>query len=101
MRKTLLLDVLFASEKRRSVLLLLQDESKEMDFFLKSLDMTRQSLLPQIKVLEEHHLISHHKDTYGKYNCMGKRSFQLLSKGFYTNKRDIINYILIIFYKYN
>lgn len=59
-----LLDVIFASEKRKNTLLLLQDGTKKMEFLLKSLDTTRQALLPQIKVLEEHHLVSHYKDTY-------------------------------------
>jgi predicted transcriptional regulator len=59
-----LLEVLFMSEKRKEVLLLLQDEAKEMEFLLKSLVTTRQALLPQIRILEEHHLVSHDKDTY-------------------------------------
>jgi predicted transcriptional regulator len=62
--KKSLCDVIFASEKRKGVLLLLQDEAKEMKFLLKSLDTTRQALLPQIKVLEEHHLVDHYEDTY-------------------------------------
>ena len=59
-----LLDVIFASEKRKGVLLLLQDGAKEMDSLLESLSITRQALLPQIKVLEEHHLVDHYDDTY-------------------------------------
>ena len=59
-----LLDVIFASDKRKEVLLLLQDGTKEMEFLLKSLDTTRQALLPQIKVLEEHYLVTHYKDAY-------------------------------------
>jgi len=59
-----LIDVLFKSEKRKEVLLLLQDQAKEMEYLLQSLDTTRQALLPQIRVLEEHHLVSHDKDTY-------------------------------------
>jgi len=59
-----LCDVIFASIKRKQVLLLLQDGAKEMEFILKSLEMTRQALLPQMKVLEEHHLVSHQKDVY-------------------------------------
>jgi predicted transcriptional regulator len=52
------------SEKRKGFLLLLQDGAKEMEYLLKSLDATRQALLPQIKVLEEHHLVDHYDDTY-------------------------------------
>lgn len=62
--KKSLLDVIFASEKRKNALLLLQDEAKEMEYLLKSLDTTRQALLPQIRILEEHHLVSHDGDTY-------------------------------------
>lgn len=59
-----LLDVLFMSEKRKNTLLLLQDGPQEMDFLLNSLETTRTALLPQVRVLEEHHLVSHDKDTY-------------------------------------
>lgn len=62
--KKSLLDVVFMSEKRKNTLLLLQNGAKEMEFLLESLDTTRQALLPQIKVLEEHYLISRNKDTY-------------------------------------
>lgn len=59
-----LCDVIFASKKRKGVLLLLRDGAKEMEYLLRSLDTTRQALLPQMKVLEENYLISHQKDTY-------------------------------------
>jgi len=59
-----LLDVIFTSKKRKEVLLLLQDGAKEMETFLKALDTTRQALLPQIKILEEHSLVARNKDTY-------------------------------------
>jgi predicted transcriptional regulator len=58
------LDVIFASEKRKNTLLLLQDGAQEMEFLLRSLNTTRQALLPQMKILEEHHLISHQRDAY-------------------------------------
>jgi predicted transcriptional regulator len=63
MKKTLP-DVIFASEKRKGVLLLLKDGAKEMEFLLRSLNTTRQALLPQIRILEEHHLVTHQRDTY-------------------------------------
>lgn len=63
MKKTLI-DVIFASEKRKGVLLLLRDGAKETEYLLKCLDTTRQALLPQMKVLEEHYLVNHYKDTY-------------------------------------
>jgi predicted transcriptional regulator len=59
-----LLEVIFASEKRKKVLLLLRDGAKEMEALLMSLDTTRQALLPQVRILEEHHLVSHDKDVY-------------------------------------
>jgi predicted transcriptional regulator len=63
MRKPLL-DVICKSEKRKGVLLLLQNGAKEMEAILEALDTTRQALLPQMKVLEEHYLIDHYGDTY-------------------------------------
>ncbi|MDP2217604.1 MAG: winged helix-turn-helix domain-containing protein [Methanolobus sp.] len=60
-----LIDVLLMSEKRKQALLLLQDSAKEMEYLLKSLGTTRQALLPQIRILEEHHLVNHYEDTYG------------------------------------
>lgn len=66
-----LLDVVFNSEKRKKVLLLLQDGHKEMDSLLKSLDTTRQALLPQTKILEEHHLVFHYDDIY-ELTTLGK-----------------------------
>lgn len=63
MRKPLL-DVIFASGKRKDMLLLLQEGRMEMRDILSSLDTTRQALLPQAKLLEEHHLIAHQNDSY-------------------------------------
>ena len=62
--KKSLLDVIFASEKRKNVLLLLQDGPKEMEYLLQSLNTSRQALLPQTKTLEDHYLIQHERDTY-------------------------------------
>ncbi|TGC06996.1 helix-turn-helix transcriptional regulator [Methanolobus halotolerans] len=62
--KQTLLDVIFASEKRKEVLLLLNERPQEMGHLLKSLNTTRQALLPQIKILENHYLIFHQKDVY-------------------------------------
>ncbi|TGC06982.1 helix-turn-helix transcriptional regulator [Methanolobus halotolerans] len=59
-----LLYVIFASDKRNSALLLLQDGPKEMKFILEALGTSRQSLLPQIRILEEHHLVSKIDDSY-------------------------------------
>ncbi|AFV22224.1 hypothetical protein Mpsy_0011 [Methanolobus psychrophilus R15] len=62
--KKMLIDILFMSEKRKETLLLLQDEAKEMEDLLRLLKTNRQSLLPQIRMLEEHYLVNHSKDTY-------------------------------------
>lgn len=62
--KKSLLDVLFMSEKRKGVLLLLKDGTKETEYLLDCLDTTRQALLPQIRILQEHCLVSHFKDAY-------------------------------------
>jgi len=58
-----LLHVMFASEKRKEVLLLLQDGPKDMDYLLKALGTSRQALLPQIRILEDHYLIDNKRDT--------------------------------------
>jgi len=63
MRKTLV-DVLFMSEKRKNVLLLLQEGPKETQSILDKLRTTRTALLPQMKILEEHHLVSQDRDAY-------------------------------------
>jgi len=59
-----LLDVIFASDKRKDALLLLQDGAKEMEYLLTSLKTNRQSLLPQMRILEDSFLVSHYEDTY-------------------------------------
>ena len=55
--KQLLLDALFMSEKRAKDLLLLKDGLQEMQYFLFTLNTTRQTLLPQVRMLEEHTLL--------------------------------------------
>ncbi|MDW7733504.1 MAG: hypothetical protein SCH66_13885 [Methanolobus sp.] len=57
-------EVLLASDKRKNVLLLLQEGPLKMETLLESLDTTRSALLPQIKILKENHLISKSQDTY-------------------------------------
>jgi predicted transcriptional regulator len=59
-----LLDVIFASEKRKKILILLKDGAQEMETILSSLNTTRQAVLPQIRILEEHYLVAHYDDTY-------------------------------------
>ncbi|TGC08172.1 helix-turn-helix transcriptional regulator [Methanolobus halotolerans] len=59
-----LLDVIFASEKRKNVLLLLQDGPRGMKYILDQLETTRQALLPHVRILEDYHLITDSMDTY-------------------------------------
>jgi predicted transcriptional regulator len=44
-----LLDVIFASEKRKGALLMLQDGAKEMGYLLESLSTTRQACFLRLK----------------------------------------------------
>jgi predicted transcriptional regulator len=66
-----LIDVLFMSDKRKNALLLLRDGPKEMEDILQSLSTTRQALLPQMKILEDHYLIKHSHDAY-ELTTLGK-----------------------------
>ena len=50
--------------REKNTLLLLQDGAKGIEYLLEPLDTTRQALLPQMRVLEEHHLVSRNKDVY-------------------------------------
>lgn len=59
-----LLDVIFASEKRKNVLLLLNNGPKEMKVILQHLKTNRPALLPQMRILENHHLITQFNDVY-------------------------------------
>ena len=62
--KKSLIDVIFASDKRKNTLLLLRKGPQEMTALLRSMKTTRQALLPQLKILEENYLITHYEDTY-------------------------------------
>ena len=55
---------MFKSEKRKNLLLLVHDGPKDMEIILDSLKTTRQALLPQVRILEDHHLVTHKNDTY-------------------------------------
>lgn len=52
------------SEKRKKVLLLLKDRAMETGELLEYLSTSRQSLLPQLKILETSHLVTHYDDIY-------------------------------------
>ncbi|WMW22966.1 winged helix-turn-helix domain-containing protein [Methanolobus mangrovi] len=62
--KKSLLDVLFKSQKRKNMLIMLQEEPKKMETLLKTLKTTRQALLPQTKILQDNYLVTHYNDTY-------------------------------------
>ncbi|MDW7732662.1 MAG: winged helix-turn-helix domain-containing protein [Methanolobus sp.] len=57
-------DVIFTSDKRKNILLLLQNGPRKMENLLGSLETTRQALLPQIRILKDHHLIISKNDIY-------------------------------------
>ena len=52
-----LLNVISASDKRRNLLILLNERSYEWDEIKRILNVTSTGMLPQIKILEEEHLI--------------------------------------------
>ncbi len=59
-----LIDVIFRSEKRKRTLLLLKEQPASMEYLLDRLNTTRQALLPQIRILEDHFLVTGHDDVY-------------------------------------
>ncbi|MCC7577226.1 MAG: winged helix-turn-helix domain-containing protein [Methanomethylovorans sp.] len=63
--KKALLDVIFVSERRMNVLLMLQDGPQEMGSIIEHLSTTRTALLPQMKILKDHKLIYRSGDIYG------------------------------------
>ena len=52
-----LLNVISASDKRRNLLMLLNSGPQEWDDIKRILKVTSTGMLPQIKILEEEHLI--------------------------------------------
>lgn len=63
-----LFNVIYISERRMNVLLMLENGPREMDSILESLYTTRTALLPQMKILKDHHLIYQSGDAYGLTN---------------------------------
>lgn len=59
-----LLDLIFLSEKRKNVILLLLEGPEDMNTIKKNLNASATSVQPQIKILKEKHLIVQDKDTY-------------------------------------
>lgn len=61
MRRSLI-DVIFMSEKRKNLLLLLKNGPRKMDEILEDLDVTRHAILPQIKILAENGFVVKTRD---------------------------------------
>lgn len=59
-----LLDLIFLSEKRKNILLLLLEEPKDINTIKKTLKASATSVQPQIKMLKEKHLVIQDKDVY-------------------------------------
>lgn len=73
-----LIDVIISSEKRKDILLLLDDGPQEMETILCSLDTSRQALIPQIRILEEHYLVTGSDDVY-ELTTIGRLVLQKVS----------------------
>lgn len=65
------MDLIFASEKRMNLLLMLHEGRKEITTLAESMDTARQALLPQMKILNEKHLIRRVDDSY-ELTTLGK-----------------------------
>ncbi|HIH75327.1 MAG TPA: winged helix-turn-helix domain-containing protein [Methanosarcina sp.] len=59
-----LLDLIFLSEKRKNILLLLLEGPKDINTIKKALKASATSVQPQIKMLKEKHLVIQDKDVY-------------------------------------
>lgn len=57
-----LIDVIFMSEKRKNLLLLLRNGPRKMEEILETLDVTRHAMLPQIKILSQSGLVIKARD---------------------------------------
>jgi predicted transcriptional regulator len=58
-----LIETISRSEKRKDVLLLLKDGPVSMSTILQTLDVSRNALLPQMKILDEAHLIEKNEES--------------------------------------
>jgi len=66
-----LLSIISASDKRRNLLILLNTGPREWDDIKRILNVTSTGMLPQIKILEEEHLIERDGRTFS-LTPMGK-----------------------------
>ncbi|WP_406655962.1 winged helix-turn-helix domain-containing protein [Methanolobus sp. ZRKC2] len=62
--KSSLVNVVWFSEKRRNLLLLLKEGKRDIEQIKKSLNVTSRSIMPQIKTLKHYHLIVQEGDYY-------------------------------------
>jgi len=62
--ETSFLDLIFLSEKRKNILLLLNEGPKSIEEIKTSLNATSTSIQPQIKMLKERHLLHRENNTY-------------------------------------
>jgi predicted transcriptional regulator len=64
LKKETLLDVLFESEMRLNLLLLLKEEPKKLGALLTALDREEKKLISHIIILQDYYLIDDHSETY-------------------------------------
>lgn len=58
-------DLIWISDKRKNLLMLLLDGPKSMDHIVKALNSTAHAMSPQVKILKEEMLIEQHGNMYG------------------------------------
>lgn len=83
-----LIDLIFASEKRMNTLLLLHKGPQEIETLMEALNTTRQALLPQMKILNEKHLVRRIDDSY-ELTTLGKLVVNRMLP--LTNMADILS----------
>ena len=64
MKKETLLDVLFGSEMRLDLLLLLKEGPKKLGALLTALDRDEKTLISHLIILQDYYLIDDHSETY-------------------------------------
>jgi predicted transcriptional regulator len=62
--KTSLVNTVWFSEKRKNLLLLLIEGTRDIEQIKKSLNVTTRAIMPQIKMLKQHHLIDQVGDSF-------------------------------------
>ncbi|WP_292465705.1 winged helix-turn-helix domain-containing protein [Methanolobus sp.] len=62
--KTSLVNTVWFSEKRKNLLLLLTEGTRDIEQIKRSLNVTTRAIMPQIKMLKQHHLIDQAGDSF-------------------------------------